>query len=88
MDWIRGRRGGKSGIDVVSPLFYQGVNISDAPEYQARSRGLLARVQIQTKIVLVVERGLKARGYAFALLIGPPSMLLPHIRKAVASRYE
>ena len=30
---------------------------------RARSRGLLARVQIQTKFVLVVERGLKARGY-------------------------
>jgi hypothetical protein len=28
-----------------------------------RSRGLPARVQIQTKIVLVVERGLEARGY-------------------------
>src|SRR5215470_4232894 len=33
---------------------------------RARSRGLLARVQIQTKIVLVVERGLKARGYVLA----------------------
>ena len=30
---------------------------------QARSRGLLARVQLQTKIVLVFERGLEARGY-------------------------
>jgi hypothetical protein len=30
---------------------------------RARNRGLLARVQIQTKFVLVVERGLKARGY-------------------------
>jgi hypothetical protein len=37
---------------------------------RARSRGLLARVQIQIKIVLVVERGLEARGYVFDFCIG------------------
>ena len=31
-----------------------------------RSRGLSGRVQIQIKIVLVVERGLEARGYVLS----------------------
>jgi hypothetical protein len=36
---------------------------------RARSRGLLARVQVQIKIVLVVERGLEARGYVLHFCI-------------------
>jgi hypothetical protein len=37
---------------------------------RARSRGLLARVQFQTKnSFLVVERGLEARGYALHFCI-------------------
>jgi hypothetical protein len=41
----------------------KGVKILAASVDSFRSRGLPARVQIQTKIVLVVERGLEARGY-------------------------
>jgi hypothetical protein len=36
---------------------------------RARSRGLLARVQIQIRIVLVVEHGLEARGYVLHFCI-------------------
>ena len=38
---------------------------------RARSRGLSARVQIQTKFVLVVERGLEARGYVLNSMAYP-----------------
>jgi hypothetical protein len=51
-----------AGLLLKSPL---GTSVD-----RARSRGLLARVKIQLKIVLVGERGLEARGYVLHFCIG------------------